>query len=75
MNTYGWVKGKGYQHLIYIALAFEIDVIIVLSQERLYSELSKHVSVSVFMRYLPLLPKSGKVSNHNKYFNILLYSA
>ncbi|EFX68287.1 hypothetical protein DAPPUDRAFT_260300 [Daphnia pulex] len=39
INTRGWVKVQGYQMLIHAAKAFEVDLIIVLDQERLYNEL------------------------------------
>ncbi|CAG2056979.1 unnamed protein product [Timema podura] len=39
INTCGWVKGEGYKQLTHIAQAFEIDLIVVLDQERLYNEL------------------------------------
>lgn len=61
INTCGWVKGKGYQHLTHIALAFEVDVILVLDQERLYNELVR--DMPVFVKVV-LLPKSGGVSNN-----------
>lgn len=59
INTCGWVKGKGYHHLTHIALAFEVDVILVLDQERLYNELVRDMPVFV---KVCLLPKSGGVS-------------
>ncbi|KAG8131756.1 hypothetical protein E2320_009659 [Naja naja] len=41
INTCGWVKGSGYQALVHVASAFEIDVAIVLYQECLYNELKQ----------------------------------
>ena len=38
INTGGWIKGAGYDSLKHIAGCFEVDVIVVLGQERLYSE-------------------------------------
>jgi len=69
INTCGWVKGKGYQHLTHIALAFEVDVILVLDQERLYNELVR--DMPDFVKVV-LLPKSGGVSNHANKFEIYL---
>lgn len=63
INTCGWVKGKGYQHLTHIALAFEVDVILVLDQERLYNELVR--DMPEFVKVV-LLPKSGGVSSNHK---------
>lgn len=68
INTCGWVKGKGYQHLTHIALAFEVDVILVLDQERLYNELVR--DMPVFVKVV-LLPKSGGVSIYINNFNLL----
>lgn len=39
INTCGWVKGEGYKQLLNSGKAFEVDVILVLDQERLYNEL------------------------------------
>jgi polynucleotide 5'-kinase involved in rRNA processing len=63
INTCGWVKGKGYQHLTHIALAFEVKVIFVLDQERLYNELVR--DMPTFVKVLSL-PKSGGVSKINE---------
>lgn len=59
INTLGWVKGKGYQHLTHIAQAFEVSIILVLDQERLYNELVRDMPSFV---KVTLLPKSGGVS-------------
>jgi hypothetical protein len=39
INTYGFVRGEGYTQLKHVAQAFEVDVIIVLDQERVYNDL------------------------------------
>ncbi|ETE70485.1 Polyribonucleotide 5'-hydroxyl-kinase Clp1, partial [Ophiophagus hannah] len=39
INTCGWVKESGYQALVHVASAFEVDVAVVLDQECLYNEL------------------------------------
>jgi len=54
--------------LTHIALAFEVDVILVLDQERLYNELVR--DMPVFVKVV-LLPKSGGVSFINKIFGYL----
>lgn len=63
INTCGWVKGMGYQHLINIAKSFKVNAILVLDQERLYNEMlrdiPKHVNV-VFLH------KSGGVVERSK---------
>lgn len=58
MNTCGWIKSEGYQALKHAAQAFEVDVIIVLDQERLYNELVR--DMPPFVKVV-LLPKSGGV--------------
>lgn len=63
INTCGWIKALGYKQLLYTATAFEVDVILVLDQERLYNELVR--DVPNFIKVV-LLPKSGGVSNDRK---------
>lgn len=63
INTCGWVKGGGYQAIIHAASAFEVDVVIVLDQERLYNDL--HRDLPHFVHTI-LLPKSGGASERSK---------
>lgn len=65
INTCGWIKGQGYKQLLHTATAFEVDVILVLDQERLYNELVR--DIPSFVKVV-LLPKSGGVSF---YLNLL----
>lgn len=58
INTCGWVKGQGYQHVLHAAKAFKAGIILVLDQERLYNELLRDVESSVKIVFLP---KSGGV--------------
>uniref|UniRef100_A0A1B6GLU8 Protein CLP1 homolog n=2 Tax=Proconiini TaxID=565685 RepID=A0A1B6GLU8_9HEMI len=58
INTCGWIKNDGYKHLMHAAQAFEVDVILVLDQERLYNELVR--DMPNFVKVV-LLPKSGGV--------------
>ena len=58
INTCGWVKAKGYQMLVHAAKAFEVDVVIVLDQERLFNELVRDLPDSVRIAFQP---KSGGV--------------
>ncbi|XP_060086032.1 polyribonucleotide 5'-hydroxyl-kinase Clp1-like [Ylistrum balloti] len=62
INTGGWVRGGGYDMLKHTAGCFEVDVIIVLDQERLYNELKR--DMPDFVEVL-LLPKSGGVVERN----------
>jgi polynucleotide 5'-kinase involved in rRNA processing len=59
INTCGWVKGDGYKQLTHIAQAFEVDIILVLDQERLYNELVRDMPTFVKVVFLP---KNGGVS-------------
>ncbi|ELU18019.1 hypothetical protein CAPTEDRAFT_222774 [Capitella teleta] len=63
INTCGWVRGGGYQAIVHAATAFEVDVILVMDQERLHSELSK--DMPNFVKVV-LLPKSGGVVERSK---------
>ncbi|XP_071504776.1 polyribonucleotide 5'-hydroxyl-kinase Clp1-like [Diadema antillarum] len=65
INTCGWVKGDGYQCIKYAAQAFEVDVIIVLDQERLYNELVRDIPSFV---KIVLQPKSGGVVERSQNF-------
>ncbi|XP_014774939.1 polyribonucleotide 5'-hydroxyl-kinase Clp1 [Octopus bimaculoides] len=62
INTSGWVRGGGYQSLVHTAGAFEVDIIAVLDQERLYNELVR--DMPDFVKVI-LLPKSGGVVERN----------
>uniref|UniRef100_T1GC14 Protein CLP1 homolog n=1 Tax=Megaselia scalaris TaxID=36166 RepID=T1GC14_MEGSC len=63
INTCGWVKGEGYRSLLHAAEEFQVDVIFVLDQERLYNELLRDVPGKV---KVVLLPKSGGVVEISK---------
>lgn len=47
INTCGWVKSHGYQAILKAAQDFNVDVIAVLDQERLYNELVRDVANSI----------------------------
>ncbi|PIK62240.1 putative polyribonucleotide 5'-hydroxyl-kinase Clp1-like [Apostichopus japonicus] len=65
INTCGWIKGDGYKCITHAAQAFEVDVIIVLDQERLYNELVR--DMPSFVKVV-LQPKSGGVVERSKNF-------
>ena len=58
INTCGWVRGEGYNQIKHTAQAFEVDVVIVLDQERVYNDLVRDMPAFV---NVVLLPKSGGV--------------
>ena len=52
MNTCGWIKGQGYEHLKHIAQSFEVDLVVVLEEEKLYTDLvSKFILQPIFIIY------------------------
>lgn len=61
INTCGWTKSEGYKHLLRMAKAFEVGVILVLDQERLYNELVRDMPDFVKVVFVP---KSGGVSTN-----------
>lgn len=63
VNTCGWVKGSGYEHLLHAARAYNARAIFVLDQERLYNDLLRDVPSNV---HVVLLPKSGGVVERSK---------
>ncbi|KAK2181508.1 hypothetical protein NP493_394g02013 [Ridgeia piscesae] len=63
INTCGWLRGGIYQSIVHAAGAFEVDVIIVLDQERLHSELKR--DMPEFVKVV-LQPKSGGVVERNQ---------
>uniref|UniRef100_A0A023F4J3 Protein CLP1 homolog n=2 Tax=Triatoma infestans TaxID=30076 RepID=A0A023F4J3_TRIIF len=65
INTCGWVKGDGYKQVTHAAQAFEVDIILVLDQEKLYNELVR--DMPTFVKVV-LLPKSGGVVERTKKF-------
>ena len=61
INTCCWIKGTGYKQILHSAKAFEVDVILVLDQERLYNELVRDMPKFVKVIFLQ---KSGGVRIH-----------
>lgn len=63
INTFPWTKGEGYKNLKHIAEAFEVNIIFVLDNERLYHELMRDMPLFVRIVYLP---RSGGVVSKTK---------
>lgn len=57
VNTMGWVEGLGYELLLHAAQALRVDVVLVVGQDRLYSQLSQALQGVTLAK----LPKSGGV--------------
>ncbi|GFQ72871.1 protein CLP1 homolog [Trichonephila clavata] len=53
INTCGWTRGFGYDAITLAAMAFEIDVLCVLQEERLYQQLLKDMPSCVKVVYTP----------------------
>ena len=47
VNTCGWIKGQGYEHLKHIAQSFEVDLVVVLEEEKLYTDLVNILIISI----------------------------
>lgn len=77
INTCGWVKAEGYRCITHIAQAFEVDVIIVLDQERLYNELSRDMPPFVKVVFLPksggVVERSGSQRHESRDFRMREY--
>ena len=63
INTCGWIRGEGYNQIKHVAQAFEVDVIVVLDQERVYTDLVK--DMPKFVKVV-IQPKSGGVVSRNQ---------
>ncbi|KAL1513262.1 hypothetical protein ABEB36_002691 [Hypothenemus hampei] len=63
INTCGWIKGDGYRQLLHAGHTFEVDVVLVLDQERLYNELVRDMPNNVKIVFLQ---KSGGVVELSK---------
>jgi polyribonucleotide 5'-hydroxyl-kinase len=64
INTCGWIKGQGYQNIKDAANAFQVGIIIVLDQERLYNELLRDIDSPCKVVFLP---KSGGVVERSQH--------
>ena len=65
INTCGWVSQGGYKALLHAAEAFQVKVVLVLDQERLFNELKRDLPKFVQTVFAP---KSGGVVVRSKNF-------
>ncbi|ESO00095.1 hypothetical protein HELRODRAFT_101326 [Helobdella robusta] len=65
INTCGWVKGSGYDCLKHAASAFEIEILVVMDHELLYTKFQKDIPDFV---KIVMLPKSGGVVERSQNF-------
>lgn len=59
VNTCGWVDGEGYELVVHAALTFHADVLLVIGQERLWSQLKNDERLADV--YVDKVAKSGGV--------------
>lgn len=52
INTMGWVDGLGYELLLHAVAALRADVVLVVGQDRLYSQLSSELRCVLRWRQL-----------------------
>ncbi|GBM49856.1 Polyribonucleotide 5'-hydroxyl-kinase Clp1 [Araneus ventricosus] len=55
INSCGWVRGHGYDAITLVAMNFEIDILCVLQEERLYLQLQRDMPSCVKMIFIPKL--------------------
>ena len=71
INTCGWVKQQGYDHIKHIAQSFEVDLIVVLDESKLYNDLLRDipsfVKVQWFPRSLGVQVREREVRIDNRY--------
>lgn len=61
VNSCGWVDGAGYELLLYQAAELQCDVIVVIGDDRLHSQLTAHAAQSPHPPTVVKLGKSGGV--------------
>lgn len=67
VNTCGWVQGNGYQSILQAINHFHIDVVLVIDQERLYSELVRDLKNQSNVKLI-FTPKNGGVVTRSREF-------
>ena len=58
VNTMGWVDGLGYELLLHSIAALRADVVLVVGQDRLYSQLSSELRCVMRWHQLAQKPSS-----------------
>lgn len=65
INTCGWIDGEGYELLLHCIKAFNVDVVLVMNHDKLYSNLISSLGSVDNMNYSNVtvvkLPRSGGV--------------
>jgi len=60
INSAGWVDGTGYELLLHQVAEFEVDVIVVIGDDRLHSQLTAHAMAQAATSKQPQVIKLGK---------------
>ena len=74
VNTCGWVQGYGYQSIIQAIQHFNIDIVLVIDQERLFSELTRDLKSKNKNVQVIFTNKSGGVVMRSRDFRCVFNS-
>jgi polyribonucleotide 5'-hydroxyl-kinase len=66
INTCGWVDGEGYNLILHCIQEFNVDVVLVMDQDKLYSSLSSHLAAKGDNVTVVMLPRSGGVVTRDR---------
>ena len=67
VNTMGWVDGEGYRLLVHAAKALGVNVVLVLGQDRLHSELDRDLGGSGGVDVVKLAKSGGVVTRQREF--------
>lgn len=67
INTCGWVDGAGYDLLVDAIAAFEVDVVLVVGQDRLFSRLQSSLASTAGLSIVKLARSGGVVPLNTKH--------
>jgi polyribonucleotide 5'-hydroxyl-kinase len=66
INTCGWVDGLGYELLLYSINTFQVDIVLVIDHERLFSDLKQEYT-NKNIRVMKLMKSGGVVTRDSNY--------
>ncbi|RQM30209.1 hypothetical protein B5M09_000306 [Aphanomyces astaci] len=66
INTSSWIDGAGYQVLLHCIQAFHVDLVIVLGQDKLHSELQRDLASTASTSVIKLPRSDGVVQRSNQ---------
>lgn len=65
INTCGWVTSQGYQAILKAIKAFNVNIVLVIDQEKLFNELNRDLKSNQSIKII-LTPKSGGVVSRSR---------